>query len=354
MEFQYPYLLFALLAIPLMILIWLLAERWKKHALQRYGELPVVMRLIPDYSARRPGFKFILFITGLTLVILGMANLRIGSKLEKVNRKGVDIMICLDISNSMLAQDIKPDRLERAKMAISKLVDRFGNDQVGIVVFAGRAQTQLPITPDYAAAKMLLSTVSTDNIQVQGTAIGAALDLAQHSFNLKSRPRKVIILISDGENHEDDALAIAEEIGKKGIIIHTVGMGSPDGAPIPVKMPGMKTEFKKDRDGSTVMTKLNEKMLQQIAAMAGGTYTRATTNDVGLNKIYDEIGKLEKSEYEALNFADYENLYPYFIGAGLLLLILEVIIFARKTRLTRNIRLFSKPASTYVTGEKKL
>jgi Ca-activated chloride channel homolog len=353
MEFQYPHILFALLGLPLIALLWFLMSRWKKRALQKFGDIPVVMRLIPDHSGRRPVFKFIIFLTALACVILGMANLRIGSKLEKVSRQGVDVIICLDISNSMRAQDIKPDRLERASMAISRFIDRMKNDQIGIIVFAGRAQTQLPVTPDHAAAKMLVHTISTDNIQVQGTAIGAALELAENSFNLKSRPRKVIILISDGENHEDDALAAAQEIGGKGIIIHTIGMGSPEGAPIPVKLPGRQTEFKKDRSGNTVISRLDENMLRQIAAAGNGTYTRATTNEVGLNRIYNEIEKLEKRDYEAMNFTDYENLYPYFIGFAFFLLILEVFIFARKSKLTRNLKLFSKSASEYVTGNDK-
>lgn len=351
MEFQYPWLFFTLLAMPLVFLFWLILLRWKKRAIARYGDTPLVLRMVTDFSKHRNTFKFILLFTALGMLLLGMVNPRIATKSEKVKKKGVDINICLDISNSMRAQDIKPDRLERAKMAISKLIDRLDNDQIGIEVFAGQAQTLLPVTPDYAGAKLYLNSISNDMIQTQGTAIGAALDLASNSFNLKSKPKKVVILITDGENHEDDALVAAEKAAQSGIIIFTIGIGSPEGAPIPVAGKGNSIEYKKDADGNTVVTKLNENMLRQIAAIGKGTYTRASTNDVGLNAVYDKIGEMQKAEYEALDFRDYENLYAYFIGFAFLLLIAEIFIFERKSRLTRNINLFSKPASDYVTGK---
>jgi Ca-activated chloride channel homolog len=353
MEFQYPWLLFSLLALPVVLLIWLLMMRWKKRAIERYGDKTIVSRLIADYSPTRNIFKFVMLISAAGFILFALANPRISSKIEKVKKKGVDIVICLDVSNSMRARDIKPDRLERSKMAISKLIDRLDEDQIGMVVFAGRAQTQLPLTPDYAGAKLYLNSISTDIIPTQGTAIGAAIDLAANSFNSKSKTKKVIILITDGENHEDDANAAAEKAAQQGIIIFTVGMGSPAGAPIPMADQGNSTEYKKDADGNTVVTKLNETMLKQIASIGKGTYTLANTNDAGLNGIYDKIGELQKTEYEALDFTDYENLYPYFLAMGILLLIIEVVIFERKSRLTRNIKLFSKPASEYVIKENK-
>jgi Ca-activated chloride channel family protein len=351
MEFQYPWMFLSLACLPLVLLAWLLAMRWKKRAMERYGDAGVIIKIIPDYSGPRQAVKFALFFIALAMILTGATNPRFGAKLEKVRKKGADIVICLDISNSMRARDIKPDRLERSKMAISKLIDRLDNDQIGLVVFAGRAQTQLPVTPDYAGAKLYLNAISNDIIAVQGTAIGAAIDLASGSFNFKSKTKKIIILLSDGENHEDDALAAAEKAAQKGVCIYTVGFGSPEGAPIPVAT-GNALEYKKDENGNTVISKLNETMLRQIAATGKGTYARATSADPGLNRIYDEISKMEKAEYEALSFTDYENLYPYFLGAGLLLLIAEFLIFERKTRLTRNIKIFSKPVSEYVAGEK--
>lgn len=352
MEFQYPWMFFSLTALPLVILLWLWMMRRKRRALKKIGDMEVVMKMIPDYSPARQNTKFILFLLALTMLLLAAVNPRFGSKLEKVKRHGADIMICLDISNSMRARDIKPDRLERSKMAISKLINRFDEDQIGLIVFAGRAQTQLPMTPDYAGAKLYLNDVSNDIISVQGTAIGSAIDLAGNAFNYKSKTKKFIILISDGENHEDDAVASAANVAQKGVKIYTVGMGSPEGAPIPVEG-NANMEYKKDEAGNTVISKLNEEMLRKIAVAGGGTYTRATGADAGLDEIYDEIGEMDKAEYEALSFTDYENLYPYFLGLSLLILLIEFVIFERKTRLTRNIHLFSKPAASYVTKDEK-
>lgn len=348
MEIQYPWLLFALPALPVVVLLWLLMMRWKRKAMNRYGSHTLLLQMIPDYSKRRNTFKFILIFLALTFILLGMTNPRFGYHQEKVKKEGVDIMICLDISNSMKARDIKPDRLERAKMGISKLIDQFENDQLGMIVFAGKAQTLYPLTPDYAGAKLFLQTVDSDIIPTQGTAIGAALDLAVSSFQMKSKTKKIIILMTDGENHEDDAIESARKAADKDIRIYTIGVGSPEGAPIPMMNASGGIEYKKDESGATVVTKLNEAMLQQIAILGKGMYTRATSEDAGLNQIYKEIGKLEKAAYEATDFTDYENLFPYFFAMGLLLLVLEFFIFERKSRLTRNFKLFSRPGSTYV------
>jgi len=353
MEIQYPWLLFSLLALPVVLALWLLMMQWKKKAMLRYGEMPLILRMVPDYSPRRSVFKVIILLAAFAMILLGMVNPRIRYHQETVKKTEADIIFCIDISNSMMARDIKPDRLERTKMSISKLIDRFEKDQVGLVVFAGRAQTLYPLSPDYAGAKLFLQTVSTDIIAVQGTAIGSALELATNSFSTKSRAKKIIILISDGENHEDDALDAAKKAAEKGITIFTVGMGSPEGAPIPVTT-GMGTmEYKKDESGNTVITRMNETMLRQIATTGKGTYTRATNSDAGLDKIYKTIGGMEKGTSEATDFTDYENLYPYFLGLGLLLLLAEFFIFERKTRLTRNLHLFSTPGSDYVLNQKK-
>ncbi len=354
MEIQYPWLLFALPALPVVLLLWLLMMRWKKKAMQRYGSQLLLLKLIPDFSRRRNVFKFIVQFTAFALLLIGMTNPRFGYRMEKVKKEGVDIMICLDISNSMKARDIKPERLERAKMGISKMIDRFENDQLGVIVFAGRAQTLYPLTPDYAGAKLFLQSAEPDMIPTQGTAIGAAIDLAVSSFQLKSKTKKVIILITDGENHEDDAVEAARKAAEKDVRIYAVGMGSTEGAPIPMTAATGSSEYKKDQDGNTVVTKLNEPMLQQLAQIGKGTYTRATTEDAGLNRIYEEIGKLQKAEYEAMDFTDYENLFPYFMAAALLLLVGEFFIFERKSRLTRNFKLFSRPGSSYIQQKKSL
>jgi Ca-activated chloride channel family protein len=341
-EFQHIFFLFGWLLIPLFVLLYFMAVRWKIKALKRFGDMDVIASMINDRSKNRPVFKFILLMLAFAFLVAGIANLRSGSKVEKVKHKGVDIVIALDISNSMRAMDIKPSRLERAKMAISKLIEKFDGDQVGIVVFAGRAQTLVPVTPDYAAAKMMLSSAAPDMIPAQGTAIGAAIDLASVSFSSVSKNKKAIIIITDGENHEDDALASAEKAAKMGVLIHTIGMGSPGGAPIPLDLEGNQLQFLRDNQGNTVVTKLNEPMLQKIAVTGKGTYVRATSSEVGLNVIYDEINKMQKNEYEANVFSDYEDLFPYFMMAALFFIIAELLIFERKTTLTRNINLFDR------------
>ncbi len=341
-EFDHLIFLSLLAAIPVFVLVFLLMLRRRKKAIQNFGDTALVQQLINDYSRSRPVLKFILLMLVFTFLVFGVVNLKIGSKLDKTKRKGVDIIIALDVSNSMLAQDIKPSRIERAQMAISKLIDKFEDDQIGIVVFAGTAQVLLPITTDYAAAKMLTQSANPEIIPTQGTAIGEALTLATNSFDKNSKNKKAIILISDGENHEDEAVPAVQNAVKEGIVVHTIGMGSENGAPIPVGMKGFNMEYKKDRDGNTVVTKLNEPMLQQIAAAGKGTYARATTNDVGLNTIFNEISKMEKKNYEAKVYSEYSSTYVYFVALGLVILLLEFFIFDRKTRLTRNLDLFEK------------
>lgn len=332
-----------MLIIPLLVLVYILNRLWRKKAFAKYGDIGIVNQLITDKSHNRPVFKFIVMMLALAFMIIGMANLRTGSKLEKSKHKGIDVMLVIDVSNSMLSNDIKPNRLERAKMAISKMIDKLEDDQMGVVIFAGQAQTLLPITPDFSAAKMFVNSVSTDMLSTQGTAIGAAIDLAAASTDKKSKNKKAIIVISDGENHEDDAVLAAENAAKQGIKVYTIGMGSAEGGPIPVAgKNGSETEYKKDKDGNTVVTKLNEQMLEQIAGAGKGIYVRASNNDAGLDKIFKDIEKIDKKEYEAKNFSDYTNLFQYFLAVCLILLVFEQLVFERKTSLTRNLHLFDR------------
>lgn len=341
-EFDHLIFLFGLILIPVFVLVYWIMLRWKKKAMQRFGGSSIILQLIDDYSLTRPLVKFILLMLTFAMLVFAVVNLKIGSKLGTSKRKGIDIIIALDISNSMLAEDIKPNRIIRSQMAISKLVDKFEDDQIGIIVFAGKAQVLLPITTDYAAAKLLAMEANPDIIQAQGTAIGEAINLASVSFDKNSKNKKAIIVISDGENHEDDAVEAAQNAAKEGILVYTIGLGSASGAPIPVGMSGFNIEYKKDNSGNTVVTKLNETMLQQIAAAGKGTYVRATSNDAGLNKIFDEINKLEKKEYQAKVFSEYRNTYLYFIAFALILLVVELLISEIKTKLTRNMNLFGK------------
>lgn len=342
-RFEHTYFLYFLLLIPFLVLLYIIIIKKKTKEISKFGDIHVISQLMPNVSNIRPAFKFSLLLLALVFLIVGMSNPQIGSKVEKVKRSGVDLVIALDVSNSMLAEDIKPNRLERAKQAIMKLIDKLEEDRIGVVVFAGKAYTQLPITSDYGAAKLFVSTVKTNMIPTQGTSIGAAIELADKSFDFtKPGKNKAIIIITDGENHEDDAVAAAKNEAKKGVIVHTLGMGLPDGVPIPLYEDGKLTGYKKDQEDKTVMTKLNETMLQQIAAAGGGIYVRANNTEVGLNVIMKEIAKMEKKDFESKLFSNYRDHFYYFLELALLLLIIELLLFETKSKLMSKVNLFGQ------------
>lgn len=348
-RFAQPVYFYGLLMIPVFIILFWLMIAWRKKALKRFGESHLISKLMPDVSRIKPYLKFILLLLAYSLIIVGLANPQIGSKLETIQRKGIDIVIAVDVSNSMLAEDIKPNRIQRARQSISKLVDDLKNDRIGIVVFAGNAYTQLPITTDYSAAKLFLSTINTDIVPNQGTAIAEAIDLSIDSFS-ENDHEKAIIIITDGEDHEGDAIEAAKKALDLGIRVYTIGMGLPEGAPIPVyDKYGNQQGFKKDLSNNTVITKLNEDMLQQIAAAGGGKYVRANNTQAGLGLIFDEINKLEKTEFESRVFSDYEDRFQYLIGLALLLMLIDFIILERRGQRFRNINLFGNPKSDIKT-----
>ena len=341
-RFAHIYFLYGLLLIPVFILLFSLMLAWKKKTIKKFGELSILKQLIPLTSKSKPILKFVLMMLAYTFLILALANPQIGSKLEKIERKGIDIVIAIDVSNSMLAQDIKPSRLESARHAISNLIDKLNNDRIGIIVFAGKAFVQLPVTTDYAAAKLFLSTITPDIVPVQGTAIGDAIQLAIGSFNDNDHS-KAIIIITDGENHEGNAIEEATAAAELGISIYTIGMGLPDGGPIPIfNKYDKQVGFKKDNKNSTIITKLNESMLQQIAVAGKGSYVRANNSQAGLKKIFKEINKLEKTEYESKMFSDYEDRFQYFLAVAILFLIIEFLIYEKKSKLMMKIKLFDR------------
>ena len=340
-RFAHIYYFYLLALIPVFAGLLALFLIWKKKTLAKYGEWSVIRQLMPDYSLAKPILKFVLIMLAFTSLIFALANPQTGSRLEKVKRKGIDLMICLDVSNSMMAQDIKPDRLERAKQSIMRLIDNLEGDRIGIIVFAGKAYTQLPITTDYAAAKMFTASINTSLITTQGTAIGAAIELAANSFG-ESKHNKAIVVITDGEDHEGNVLEQADAAMKNNITIYTIGMGLPTGTPIPVFSNGIQTGYRKDRDGQTIMSKLDETLLQQIASIGKGMYVRATTSETGLKKIFDDISKIQKSEIEEKQFSDYEDRFQYFVALALFLLILDLFVFERKTKWLQRFKPFEK------------
>ncbi len=339
-RFEHTTYLYLLAAIPILLMLFLLARYYRKRAIRKFGDLPVMQRLIPEYSAIRPVIKATLILLGTLFLILGIANPQMGNKLETVKREGVEIMIALDISNSMMAEDIKPNRLEQAKLAIGQLIKRLKNDKLGLVVFAGQAYVQLPLTTDYSAARMFLNGVNTNTIPVQGTAIGAAIELSLESFDPDTEGNKALVIISDGENHEDDAVELAQQAQEQGIQVHTIGIGSAEGVPIPVYNRYGQKDFRRDREGNVVITKLNEQMMQQIAAGGGGTFVKATNVTAALKLVFEKINELEKQEFGTAKVADYDSWFQIPLALALVFLILEFFILPRKNRILSKVDLF--------------
>jgi Ca-activated chloride channel family protein len=337
-RFAYPYILYLLIILPVMAVWFHYNRSQRKRKLAEFGDIDLLNKLMPDVSEKKPVWKFYLFLFALAFLILGLARPQFGSKLQEVKRKGVEIMIVLDVSNSMNATDIEPSRLERAKQVVSKLVDRLSDDKIGLVVFAGDAYIQVPITTDYVSVKMFLSHINTDLVPVQGTAMGKALRIAASSFP-SSDLQKIIIVITDGENHEDDPVSVAEELHQKGITIYTVGMGSVEGAPIP-EGSSNSLNFKKDREGNTIISKLDEETLIKTASAGGGEYIPGNNAQAGINNLFDRLKKANRKEYEAKIYADYDDQFQYFFAAALILLIIEQLLTEKKSRTFRNFKLF--------------
>jgi Ca-activated chloride channel family protein len=332
-------MLYLLLILPVMAVIFIFNEARKRKAIRKIGDEELVNRLLPELSRMRPVIKFILQLGAVAALIILLARPQFGSKLEEVRKEGVEVIIALDVSNSMLAQDIQPDRLTRAKQALSRLIDNLENDKIGLVVFAGDAYTQIPITTDYISAKMFLSAIGPEMVPKQGTAIGSAINLGMRSFSPGEGRSKAMIIITDGENHEDDPVAAAEEAAKAGIVIHTIGIGSSQGVPVPVTAGGGR-DYLKDSEGNTVITKLDEDILRKISAVAGGSYVRAGSSSIGLDEVYNEIRKMKKEDLESTMYTEYNDQFQIFAAAALFLLLLEFIIMDRKNRKLANIKLF--------------
>lgn len=339
-RFAHPEYFYFLLAIPVLLIVFSLALKNRRKSLRKFGNHSILAQLMPNVSSGRPVIKFMIWMLALIFIIIAVAQPQFGSKIMTENRKGVELVIALDVSNSMLAEDIKPNRLERAKRAVSKLTERLRDDKIGLIVFAGEAYTQMPVTLDYSSAKLFLGSVDTDIVPVQGTAIGAAINLGIRSFSPDFEGSKAIIVITDGENHQDDAVAMAEHAAENGMVVHTIGMGLPQGAPIPIKLSGGQTDYKKDENGDIVVSKLNEEMLSKIAAAGGGTYVRANNAQVGLNSLFNEIEKMEEAELESRVFSEYEDQFPFFIAIGLMLIFLDFLILERKNKWLKNFKLF--------------
>ncbi len=338
-RFESPYLLWLLL-VPVLLAVLFVWSRWSsRRALGRYGNPELLRPLTEGVSETKLRIRFLLAVLAMGCLVIAAARPQFGSKLKTVKKEGVEAMVCLDISNSMLAQDIAPSRLEKAKRMLSKLLDRMDNDQVGLIVFAGDAFTQLPITNDFVSAKMFLSSIDPRMVSIQGTAIGAAINLAARSFTPNESSEKTIILITDAENHEDDAKGAAEAAYKKGITTHVIGIGSTQGALLPDDS-GREGSYRKDNEGNPVTTRLDETKAQEIALAGHGIYARADNSNSALNAISDAIAGMEKTELESHVYADYDDKFEWFAGLAFLFLLIDIFLLDKANPLMSKIHLF--------------
>ena len=325
--FARHYYLLLLWLVLLLPALYALAVHLRKRRMSRFGDWKLVRRLMPSRSAAKGWVRLVLFDLALFFFIIGMARPQIGAKLQERKTKGAEIMICLDVSNSMLAKDYSPNRLERAKLAISRLSDKLQDDRIGLIVFAGTSFVQLPVTTDYVSAKMFLNSISTESVPVQGTAMGDAIMTAVRSFSAQSEKSRAIIIITDGENHEDDPVDAAKQAAEMGIKVYTIGVGSLRGEPIP-----LDGELMKDRDGNIVVTRLDEGTLRKVAEAGNGAYVHAGTEEFGLNPILTDLRNLEAEEFKSVVFETFDEQYMYFFAIALALLVIESLVGERRAR----------------------
>jgi len=319
--------LYLLLLVPVFLIGYGVIRALHARRVRKFGDPALVEQLMPSRSRSKGWVRMVLFCLAFAFFVIGLARPRTGARLAERKTRGAEIIVALDVSNSMLARDYSPNRLERAKLSIARLTDKLQDDRIGLVIFAGTSFVQLPVTTDYVSAKMFLNSIDTGSVPVQGTAIGDAIRLSIKSFSAQSEKSRVIIVISDGENHEDDAVAAAKQAAELGIKVYTIGVGSAEGQPIP-----MDGDLMKDRDGNIVVTKLNEQMLRDIARAGGGAYIHAGGEEFGLNPIIQDIRRMEDEEFGSVVFEEYDEQYMYFFGAALLLFVVEMLIGERKPR----------------------
>jgi Ca-activated chloride channel family protein len=325
-----------------MLLVFLWTQLWKKRTKRKFSDLTLLERLSPDQSAFKSVLKFITLSFSFICLIIALVNPKIGTSLQTVKREGVDIVFAIDVSKSMLAEDIAPSRLEKAKQLTTQIINNLVSDRVGIIAYAAKAVPQLPITTDYSSAKMFLQNLNTDMLSSQGTAIDEAIQLSRSYYNDEEQTNRVLVIISDGEDHNDLSLEVAEAAAEEGIKIFTIGVGTEKGGPIPLKRNGIVMSYKKDQNGATVITKLNTNTLSEIAKEANGTYVDGkNTNDV-IETIGDILNKMDKKEFEAKEFAEFEDQFQWFLGLGLFFLILDILFLERKTAWLKRLNLFNE------------
>lgn len=339
MKFASPEYLYLLILLPLLLAVYIYSNYRRNRNLRLYGDVQLLKSLMPDVSVYRPSIKFWLSFAALALIVVALARPQFGSKKETITRQGIEAVIALDISNSMLAEDIAPNRLEKAKKIISRLIDKFENDKVGLIVFAGDAFVQLPITNDFISAKMFLETISPALISRQGTDIGGAISLAMKSFTNTEGVGKAIILITDGENHEGGAEEAAKLAANKGMNVYVLGIGSLEGAPIPADG---SNDYRRDKEGNVVVTKLNEQMAQTVAQAGNGAYIRVDNTNNAQKILESEVNKLAKADVTTEVYTEFNEQFEFIAWIAFILLVIEALILTGKSRFTRGFKLFDK------------
>lgn len=326
-----------------MVVVYILLRIWQTRTQKKFAAANLLKRLAPNKSGFKTGLKLVTMLLGITFLVLGLVNPKIGTKLETVKREGVDIVFAVDVSKSMLAEDIAPNRIEKGKRLVSEIINQLASDRIGIIAYAGQAYPQLPITTDYGAAKMFLQSMNTDMLSSQGTAINEAIELASTYFDNEQQTNRVLFIISDGEDHSEGSTLDAVELAvEEGIRVFTIGVGKEKGSPIPLKRNGIVESLKKDSQGEVVITKLNEETLEDIASEGNGEYINGSDTEKAVDFIKDQLDQMDKTEFEAKQFAEYKDQFQWFLGIGLIFLFLDIFLLDRKTEWLKKLNLFNE------------
>ncbi|MBP6758371.1 MAG: VWA domain-containing protein [Flavobacterium sp.] len=338
-ESKYLYLLFI---VPILVLLFLYNQYWKKKKQREFGDLDLVKKLSPEKSVFKPILKLVVLLLALVGIILGLVNPKIGTKMETVKREGIDIVFAMDMSKSMLAEDVAPSRLEKSKQIVSQIINQLGSDRIGIVAYAGSAFPVLPITTDYSVAKMFLQSMNTDIVSSQGTSLDEAIKLSATYFDEKSKTSKLLIMISDGEDHSEGAESAAEEANKLGMKIIAIGVGTEKGSTIPLRVNGVVESFKRDNNNEVVITKLNKEGLTTIAKATKGGYVDGNNTKAVLDYVKNALDNIQKTEFESTQMADFQSQFQWFLGFAFALLFLDVFLLERKTKWVEKLNLFNE------------
>lgn len=331
-----------LLILPFIWILFLVRQYWKRSAQSKFADKHLLAKLAPNRSLFKSVLKVAVLSAAFFFLIIALVNPKIGTKLETVKREGVDVVFAVDVSKSMLAEDIAPNRLEKAKQLVTQIINNLASDRIGIIAYAGKAFPQLPITTDYAAGKMFLQNMNTDMLSSQGTAINEAINLARTYFDDEEQTNRVLIIISDGEDHGDNAVSAASLAKDEGIKIFTIGVGKEKGGPIPIKRNGVVLNYKKDKEGETVITRLDESTLKNIADEAGGVYLKGDNTNQVVEQIKDILNSMDKKEFESQEIADFKDQFQWFLGLGLFFLLLDILLLERKTEWLKKLNLFNE------------